>query len=434
MAKKEKEFNYDSIKEYIESKVIESGLSDFVTSSIVSDDDDERHLECSFDSKGYTAHIICTELIASLDIEFNISYINSSTRFEYEDVFNVLDINDFAEYAFSGMIDDEKNQRDEIDNLIDFIKKYDYDFSKAGGEEYLGKMEEMHSQDEEIYSSDNLKLRQILRLATLKLNMQRKKTEKSKQKFLKEMKARESRGLLTNYDRRFMKYLEMGYPIPDNAGAEKDKDYSGYLKFNVISAVICIAVGIAFCVAVLFIDKSIMDSKGLYLFDSVNYILSIISGGILAYILHRVFATKIITIIAPTDQKEYFINERKDRFNDRGALSKIWSKYIVLIISVFALAVFLVMSCTGVCFTENYAIDHMGFMDEKIKYEDAEFYLVKGWVDDDGEYTAYESPYYRIEYNVDSSADTGEITNEAQLNELRDIFEKHNIKPIEAKE
>ncbi|MGN0533119.1 MAG: hypothetical protein ACI4IK_02060 [Eubacterium sp.] len=429
---KEEEFNFDFIKEYIESRVVATGLSRFVESKVVNKDD-EKALKVKFDCDGYSVYINCEELVSTLNLEYEFTYSGSSTRFLLTDIFNVLDINDFYDYYYSASADNEEEQKRTVDDLLYTIKRFDYDIRKAGEKKYLDDMQSMHYADKQINDSDDLKIKDIIRCARLQTKMQKTKSEKDKQAFLKEMKSREERHLLTTYDKRYVAYLEQGYPIPDNADSE-DGDYFGYLKTVTVSTLICVAAGMAVCFALMLADKAMISNKGLYIFDNSNYIFAILGGCMLGYVLYSILATKIAVAIAPEEQRDYVKKERKERFKDDNFLAKLWKKYIsVILAALFSVVMMLVVS-SGVCFNDNAVIHHFSVFDQEVNYEDARIYLVKGWYDSDDVYSEYESPCYRIEYGEENTVETGEINSKDTLKELERIFNEHGITPVEVKE
>lgn len=429
---KEAEFNFDFIKEYIESRVVATGLSRFVESKVVNKDD-ERALKVKFDCDGYSVYINCEELVSTLNLEYEFTYSGSSTRFLLTDIFNVLDINDFYDYYYSASADNEEEQKRTVDDLLYTIKRFDYDIRKAGEKKYLDDMQSMHYADKQINDSDDLKIKDIIRCARLQTKMQKTKSEKDKQAFLKEMKSREERHLLTTYDKRYVAYLEQGYPIPDNADSEAG-DYFGYLKSVTVSTLICVAAGIAACIAVMLADKAMISNKGLYIFDNSNYIFAIIGGCMLGYVLYSILATKIAVAIAPEEQMDYVKKERKERFKDDNFLAKLWKKYVSVILAALFSVVMMLVVCSGVCFNDNAVIDHSSVFDQEVNYEDARIYLVKGWYDSDDVYSEYENPCYRIEYGEENTVETGEIDSKDTLKELERIFNEHGITPVEVKE
>lgn len=435
MAKKkneEAEFNFDAIKEHIESRIVATGLSRFVESKVVNKDD-ERALKVKFDCDGYSVYINCEELVPILNFEYEFAYSGSSTRLLLTDIFNVLDINDFYDYSYSASADNEEEQKKAVDDLLYTIKRFDYDIRKAGEKKYLDDMLSMHYADKKINDSDDLKIKDIIRGARLQTKMQKTKSEKDKQAFLKEMKSREERCLLTTYDKRYVAYLEQGYPIPDNADREAG-DYFDYIKVVTVSTLICVAAGIAFCFAVMLADKAMISNKGLYIFDNSNYILALFGGCMLGYALYSILATKIAVAIVPEEQRDYVKKERKERFKDDNFLVKLWKKYISVILATLFSVVIMLAVCSGVCFNDNAVIDHFSVLDQEVNYEDARIYLVKGWYDSDDVYSEYESPCYRIEYGEENIVETGEIDNRDTVKKLERIFNEHGITPVEVKE
>lgn len=426
--------NYEPFREYLEKQVIYNHLADGISSEIVSEnEEDENDIIFRFDCGGYTVKITCNDLI-NIDIEYSFKYPNCDTEFTLEDVFNVLDIHDFNEYFYFAKSDDEEDQKKTIDDLLNVIKKYDYDIRKAGKKEYLEDMEKMHQADEALYNSDALKFRTIFRMSRLKSKMQSKKDEKSKRAFLKEMQKLESKNLLNTYDKRYKSYIEQGYPIPDNYDSEDNEDYIGYSKKALLNYIICIACGVILSFAIFFIDRSIISSKGIYVSERITYISALVAGGFIGYLINRIFGTKIITALSPEDQKEYVKKERSERYDANNIISRFWSKYIVFIGSVIAAPLILIVACSGVCFNNDAIIDHSLIINSKVSYNEAEVYLVKGWFDDDNNYIEYEAPCYRIKYDETSETETGEIHNKNDAEKIEQLLKANNVKVTETKD
>ena len=437
--------NFNTIKEYINSSVISRGLSSFVEFE-KTDNKSESSLTATFACGGFRARIKCTyAFLFIFDCEF--IYVNSNESFSIDDVFNVLDIQDFSVRAFSNAeVEDVSSQEKCINNILDIIEKFKSDIAKAGAEPYLKEMEATMLADKALLDAKKIKLKDDYRCGQLRIKMQKDKSEESKQAYLKAMNQRLENNALTTYDKRFVKYLEQGYPIPDNCeDDDKGGDYISYLKTAIISLLICAVFAFIICFGIVIIDKNIISEKGIYIFDTAKYISAAVGGLFLTYILHRIFGTKIIVALSK-DQKEYAKKQRKERFNDKKGFPKIFGKYLSVIIAVCGFALLLNISCSGICFCENYFINHNSvFSNTQMKYEDADIYLVKGWYDDNGNYKKYSSPCYRFQYgnstnygevetSHDTSIDTGEISDENQQTEILRIFEKHNIEPVEIKE
>lgn len=424
-------FDYAPFKEYLEKQVIYNGIADSVSAEV--SDEDEGNITLQFDCGEYIVKITCEDLLG-INIEYSFKYPNCDTEFDIVDIFNVLNINDFNEYSFMADADDVENQKKTIDDLLYVIKKYDYDIRKAGGEEYLDDMIKMHQADKELFDSDALKFSAIIRAARLRFAMQKKKDEKSKQAFLKEMNKRESKNLLSTNDKRYKAYIEQGYPIPDNYDTEDNNDFSGYMKKAALTSIISIACGLIISFAIFFIDRNIISGKGLFLTDNTSYMFALISGGFLSYLINRIFGTKIIVALSPEEQKEYVKKERLQRYDEDNLITRIWSKYVIFAVSVVVAPLMMLVACSGVCFNEDCIIDHSIIGNTEISYDEAEVYLLQGWYDDDDNYNEYESPCYRIEYGEDSSIETGEINNTYNAEMVEHLFETHNVEVTELKD
>ena len=431
MAKKvDDKINYDNFKAYLESRVIYNGIADSITVS--EPKDKEKDILFTIDCDGYITEVTCEDLMY-IDIDYKFLYPGCDTKFSLEDVFNVLNIDDFDDYGYTADKDDEKSQEKAIDDLLSVIKKYDYDIRKAGSEDYLKDMEKMHNADEKVYNSDELKIITIIKFTKLITKMQSKKDEKSKQKFLKEAKKLEERNLLTTSQWRYKNYIEQGYPIPDNANDNVNKNYSDYAKKAFLAYAICFISGIIICFLIFFADRAIISREGIFVNDNISYFIALVAGGFTGYLLSRIFGTKIITALSKEEQKEYMKKERLQRYDSEGIIKKIWSKYVIFAVSLIAAPIIMLVACSGVCFSDNAITDHSLFINTQVKYDEAEIFLVKGWYDDENNYSEYESPCYRISYEGESQMETGEIKDKDKAQKIEQLLKEKNIEVKEVK-
>lgn len=423
MAKKEeKKFDYSIISEYLNS---------CVHADVQSYMEDDAFV-CRYDNGTYTVQITFEELLDSVTYNYGFVYLNDERVYDLVDVLNVLDIKDFGDYSYIASMDNEKEIKQQIDKMLDTINKFSYDISKAGEYLYIDEMRANAEYDEILMNSKKLSMRKILRAAALQTNMQRTKTEKSKKAFLKEMKSRDAKGLLSVYDKRFVEYIEQGYPIPDLED-DNQGDYAGLVKKQGLSALICFAIGFVICFGIFFADRFILASKGIAVLDNISYLFVGFGSVLLSYVLYRLFNTKLTLALVPYDQREYAKEECKKDYSDENIIQRIWRKYVSLVIALVGVPVMLIVSTAAVCITPNEIIDHNLIANLSYSYDDVELYLVKGWTDDEDNYAEYDNPYYRVK-SGDNEVDIGEVKDENQLKEIQQIFAEHNIVPVEVKE
>lgn len=427
--KVEDKLDYNHFKEYLKSRVIYNGIADSIT--VTEPQDEEKDILFIIDCKDYKIEITCED-IACIDIDYRFIYPECDTKFRIEDIFNVLNIDNFDDNTFIADRDDEKNQDKAINDLLCVIKKYDYDIRKAGSDAYLTDMENMHNADEMIYDSDDLKFTAMLRYNRLVTKMQSKKDDKSIHAVLKEMQKLESRNLLTFSQRRYKNYIEQGYPIPDNTEDELNEAYSYYAKKSFLAYAICYICGIIISFLIFFADRAIISREGIFVNDDISYIIALVAGVLFGYILNRFFGTKIITALSKEEQRDNVKKERLERYDSEGTFRKICSKYIVFAFSLIAAPIFMIVASSGVCFTDNAIINHY-IINTQVQYDEAEISLVKGTYDD-GEYFEYEAPYYRIIYDDGLQMDTGQIFNEEKSQTIEQLLKENNVEIKEVNE
>lgn len=419
--KKEEKFDFSVITEYIKSQVNDATIDDKGDAVVI-----------KYPCDSFTVRLKLEELLSSITFEYSFTYSGETQAFELIDIFNVLDIKDFSDYTFIADKDNELQMKKSIDDMLYTIKKFSYDIAKAGEQPYIDIMKENAKRDKEIMDSNDVTIKMLIRANSLQTKMQRTKTEKSKNAFLKEMKARDKKGLLTTYDKRFVEYIEQGYAIPD-VEEEESGDYLGLVKRELIAVLICVVVAFVICFGIFFFDKSMISAKGIYLLNGISYVCTVISSVLMAYAFYRMFKVKLTVMLLPDEEKEYAKAEAKKDYDSENIIQKIWRKYLSFIIAVIGMVVMIIVASAGVCFAENEVIDHQLFLDTAYKYENISVELVQGWRDDDDNYAKYDYPYYRIVAN-DNTFDVGEIKDKDQLTQVEKIFSDHNIVPTVVEE
>lgn len=415
------------IKEYFEQQAVLKGFSDNVSCEYVSDDEEGCEcFECTSDFNGYTFNIKFQMLISSINIEFSFLYPGSDVKFSLDDVFNVLDINDFNEYFFDADSKDKQSQEKAVDDVLFLIDKYDYDIRKAGEDAYFSRMLDMHNEDEALFNSDKVKIRDILKLSSLEVKLRKSKSEKAKNAYIKFVEKQEQKAGAENKTRRFVQYLKSGYDVPDS-----QENYENTLKYDksaLLCYVLCDVMGLIVAFAVFFADYTAVSQKGIIITGFVDYLFMAVSGLCLGYILSRIFGTKIILALTKEENRDSALKSRKKRFDDLDFFEKIFSKYIAPFFAAVVMVFCVLIACSKVCITDNTVINHDLLGDTEYKFEDVNVYLSKGHWEDD-EYLEYDYPCYVFDAGNGTTVETGEIRDEKNQKAIEDILNKNGIKP-----
>lgn len=415
------------IKEYFEQQVILKGICDNVVSEYVSDDGEGCEcFDCTADCKGYTLHIKFQMLISSINIEFNFSYSGNDIKFSLDDVLNVLDINDFNEYFFDADAENERSQEEAIDDVLSLIDKYDYDIRKAGEDTYFPRMCDMHNEDEALFNSDKVKIRDILKLSSLEVKLRKSKSEKDKNAYIKFVEKQEQKVGIENKTKRFVEYLKLGYDVPDS-----QEVYENTLKYDktaLLCYVICDVIGLIVAFAIFIADHTAISQKGIITVGFIEYLFTAVSGLCFGYVLSRIFGTKIILVLTPSENRDSALKSRKNRFDDLDFFEKIFAKYIAPVLAAVVMIFCTLLACSGVCVTDNSVIDHNLIGDTEYKYEDVTVYLSKGYWEDD-EYYEYDYPCYVFDAGNEITVETGEIRKEEHQKAIKNVLNKNGIKP-----
>lgn len=437
MKKKEKKEKTDlekmeHIVDCLKNRVVQKGFSNFVDSVSIKEDDID-FVKCTFQRDGYSVEVKFCALLSSIDIETGFLYPNCDTLFDLDDVLNVLDINDFNEYLIDADLEDEKSQEKAVEDLLYLLEKFDYDIKKAGDSAYFGDMLTMHNEDKALYENNKIKLKTLIKFAAAEHKMQKTKSEKDKQAYIKYAKKQEEAVGLVHKTKRYIKYLEAGYAIPDNQ--DDSEDVIKNTKTTLAVYVICAIIGLLIVLLIFAIDRISFSKSGTILSNDlfVNVLSAGIGGGALGYLLSRIFGTKLTIALTPEAEREYALEQRKKRFDDLGFFDKLFQRYVAPVFSVVVFAFCILLMCSCVYVTPTQVIDHSLISNDKYDYEDTTVYLLKGYTDDDN------NKYYKYDYNCyafavkddDYVIETGEIKKKQQQKALDEIFKEHNIKPIE---
>lgn len=410
------------VKDCFEQQIVLKGLCTDVECEYVEDDGEEcEAYYCTCDCNGYTLNVKLQSFI-----EFDFLYSGNDIKFSLDDVFNVMDVNDFNDYFFECDYEDKQGCENIIDNVLSLIAKYDYYIRKAGEEANISRMTDMHSEDERLYNNDNVKLRDILKLSLLEMKLCKTKSEKAKNAYIKFVQKQQQKVGIDNKTKRFVEYLKSGYDIPDN---QSEDDFSKYDKTALLCYIICDVIGLIIAFAVLFVDYSVISHQGVVIgINTVDYLFTVISGFCLGYILTRIFGTKLVFALTPLDNKDSAMNFRKKRFDDLDFADKIFQKYIAPALAFVIMIFSILIACGRVCIASDCVIEHNLIGDTQYKYEDVIVYLSKGvWEDD--EYIKYDYPCYVFEHENEIIIETGEISDENTQRDIEKIFNDNAIEP-----
>lgn len=423
----------EEIKETQAIEYIAEYLKSRVGSDIEITKENVDNMECTIciiPYKSYYVKLKLSALISDIEIEYSFLYPECDIEFTLNDVFNVLDINDFNDYLFDADIENEEHQRNAIDELLLLVDKYSSDIEKAGDSDHLSRICDMHNEDNSIYNSEKVKLKHLLKLASLEHKIRKNKSDKDRNAYIQYVRENESKYGVDNYTKRYVKYLEMGYPIPD---LYQDNEEENDIKLGVAKAksyaLSCLA-GILLSFVIFAMDRLLILQKGMTNDVMFTYILLIISGLAAGCCISRIFASKIMCRLLPDIEKDTVVDFYKKRYDDDPLIKKIFLKYLALILMPIMFIVFICGACSTVCITDASLIDHNVPINTEIRYDDCTVYSVKGYLYEN-EYMEYDFPCYVLEGKDESSISTGELKNEKKRQKVENALKKYGITPIE---
>jgi hypothetical protein len=124
-------------------------------------------------------------------------------------------------------------------------------------------------------------------------------------------------------------------------------------------------------------------------------------------------------------------NAEKNRFDDLSLIDKIFSKYVLPVLSTALFALTIMLSCSAICITDSSIIDHTIVGNNEYAITDTVVYQCEGYYDDDDKFIKYEYPDYLF-YTADDDyfIETGEVTDEKAQEKLESVFKKYGVEPI----
>lgn len=422
--------NIEFVKTYLEQQVVQRRLADFVTFVELKDDEFPQNidLECRFDCGGFETVIIystVSDVSADLNVEFIINHCEE--RFTIYDIFDLFEIYDFNDYAQSECFD-ENSIRTAVDNLLSLVEKYAYDLKNAAKAENFERLCHQYEKEPE-------KIKEFDKLIWLERWMKSRKSEKSKQAFIKALEKREAEGNLTEYYKRYLRYLKAGGDVSTDTDVLSNHKKI-FTRYYFLTAFLLDFLSVAFMLLLHFAGRYVLFGTEVVVFDESwlsSLILPFLAGMSLGYLLARFFIYKILFKICPDTMKNYVELQEKRRYADVDFSDRIWAKYLLPAVSVGAIAIFFVLFNYNTAFYHDYIKLCRGWNSSDIvKYDEVTLYDVKGYFDEDedGKYKKYEDPYYVIGY-ADDFYLIGEVDSKNQQKKFDTLFSENHVKSIQ---
>lgn len=419
--------NFEFIKAYVKKQTVLKSFIDSVNFVQKQNEGikDAYVLECVLECRYFYSVIIYdadTES-GSFDVEF--MFENCEHRFAIYDIFNLFDIQDFKTYLHTDCID-KGTIKSAIDNLLDLIEKYSYDLKKAGEEDNLKALCKMYEDDK----SDNqsMKLSYLIRRAKLEDKLQSTKSDKARERLIRQLEKDEVKGVINTYDRRYLKYLKAGYEIEDDedVSQEYEKTYRKCsLKIYALMALGSVALVLLICV----LTYLIAFDGGFVPVNKFNFITLIISIPFLWMFLCKTIGEKLILKITPENLHSYI----KIKFDENYKISsKKWKKvdkFFTRVGSVFVFILFISMALSNIGFCDDFIkVYYAPGITDTVEYENATVYKIENYYDDvEEQYAPYENVCYAVGYENEYYF-IGSVKSAKTLDKLNSIFNEHNLK------
>lgn len=378
-------------------------------------------------------------------IDYKLKFSNSEIYFNFYEIFNVFDIDDFDLYTFFGDFDkealyeiikkaddtvtkyysklkivaDEPNLLHELENDVIDCFNAEYGYFDDNDKEDLEYKEELYNDAISLYGFSE----EIQGYATV---YERKNLHKR-------LKACNKNNLLNLYEKRLLKFLDNGGELP-NTKIRNDSLFSGYLLkgISVVSMIVCAIIIILYFV----INKIIYNGAEVYFEE--NHIRDSILFGVISifFICTFVFlllGKSVLSLFTPKEDRNWF--KRKFLWEFNLVNKSKWNKVASIIAIIFCILI-------GLLFY-SFLFDNVGYYDDyvrfgvtnsftivDIQYEDLKIYKVLN-SDVTCGHKKYGNVYAISDENGKNYYEFGEIDpNGKTQKKLNEIAEQYNIEII----
>lgn len=361
-----------------------------------------------------------------IDAEF--SFDQSEYVYNFYDIFNLFDIDDFELYCYDDLLT-EKDVENALKEILNATEEYFYYFEKAQTEEYLPQLEKNYEADMSgAYGSDDWRTEEDKDwLALMNHPINTYADGQITPKMIKELRELNANGeIATVYEKRLLEYIESNKNFKRKNISEK-ADFDKLFKTSLLKVFgLTFLISIAAAVALTYLIHALVFSGAVILESQVKIGYSIGAGAILAMAIILSFGGRLIAGSMPKEMRERALEKYEKDMSDGRYLNKKWSR-ILACIAVVIVAVFM--------FADN--LSDVGFYDNGIKfmdmpfefceisYEELEIYKIQGYYNSRNEYVLNENTFALCggdKYcSVDDVAPGGELQTK-----LEEIAEKYN--------
>lgn len=374
----------------------------------------DYRISAELDGGRYKAFVTYSPTVLLENHFFDVVFkFGTDREYTIYDVFNLFDIDDFTQYYTPLEIADEKAVKSCIFNLLELIKKYDYDLKKVSEPVNMQRLEENRQQDLKLSYGKSYSPEEEPDIFDIDIThpyFSGISDAKDSAKILKKLEKADSKGKLgTIYEKRLLEYLRKGNKYENTAAIEKSKTDKSYLVKTILFDVIlflCSAVVSALIIwairSAVFAGAFVPQGR-LIILGSVEIPFSLeqLLGGafasvILSVFMHNLFGKKLFKMIFPNDEKLHSrFNAETDISKGKTTFQKIFSVVWDIVLVLVCVAVFIFAGTSDIGFYDDYA-KYVGSGEPllvSVKYDDAVLYTVDGEYDDDDNFKKYENGY-----------------------------------------
>lgn len=383
-----------------------------------------------------------------VDTEF--SFEDSEYSFMLYDIFNLFDIEDFNLYYYSG-VETEEETENAVKNIFEATENYMYYLEKAASSDYLPNLIKNYETDmdsswgdydwrEEEKDIDDVFFAPINHpsMSFADGNI----TEKA----IRKLKKKNEKGKLdTLYEKRLLKYIEAGNKVVRKNVSDKEEFEKLYRRKTIFVNFIVFICSFV-CVLILSFSLHAVIFKGAVIYPTTWDILGIkttipvgriglclVTAIILMIEILLLFGRKLVVKNMPDNMKNLTENKyNKESRQDLGIFAKPLRIIGAILVPVLAL----------LCFSAS--LDDIGYYDAYVKYTggvefgtvdvsytDLEIYKVKGYFDEDDEFTENENAYAISDGNG-NYYDYGELVKGGKTEtKLKEIAKQYNKEIVE---